>query len=87
MAKDFLLKCQKHIKSLFDQSFEIADETNEDVIHDSLSKLKIEPSIGSEFPPLDKLSEKPKFSQFMRLYERIHCENIQALLHYTASKF
>ena len=53
-------------------------------IYDFAQKLKVTTVPTSSFKIMEPLTEQPRFSQFLRVYERTHCENTQAFLHYAA---
>jgi hypothetical protein len=87
LSVDFMKKCKSHVEKLCELvKPELADVPFEQV-EASLGELHAEEIPAEQFPPMEKLSECPAFTQFLHIYARQHCEGVQALLHYSISHF
>ena len=83
-SDEFIDACQKHVKELTEVCVAITPDMTDEQIYDFAQKLKVTTVPTSSFKIMEPLTEQPRFSQFLRVYERTHCENTQAFLHYAA---
>lgn len=83
-SEEFIEKCHEKLVQLIDViGADVATQTYAQV-EAMLPNINIELD-QKEFPPMEKLSEYPKFKQMFHIYSRTHCENSQALLHFAIS--
>ncbi|EAY12377.1 hypothetical protein TVAG_246110 [Trichomonas vaginalis G3] len=81
---ELIAQCKTHAEALANFVREkITPEMTDEQINHEIGQMKNLQIISNEtFKMPEKLTEHPKFSQFLRVYERNHCENVQALLQY-----
>ena len=83
-SDDFIKKCQKHVYDLTSLCAAITPDMTDEQLYEFAQSLKVNIVPSSEFKQLEPLTEQPRFTQFLRVYERTHCENTQAFLHYAS---
>lgn len=82
-SDEFISKCSQHVEKLVNFVKEnITPEMSDDQIYAKITTISVETVATNSFNAPEKLTEHPKFTQFLRVYERNHCENIQALIQY-----
>jgi hypothetical protein len=86
-SSEFTEKCKAHIQKLIEAVSVIPDfaEMQVEQAKAAWKDTQLDPVPQEEFPAMDPLSERPTFAQFFHVFERQHCENVQAMLHYAAS--
>lgn len=83
-SDEFIKVCQNHVKELAEVAMAITPEMTDEQVYNFAQNLKIKTVPTNIFKVPEQLTEQPRFTQFLRVYERTHCENIQAFLHYAA---
>lgn len=92
LSVNFIKKCVAFVEELYgcylksvNNNVGIIESMNDEQLYQHANNLKITPIPTANFPKLEHITEKPKFTSFFRIYERMHCENTQVFLHYAAS--
>lgn len=83
-SDEFIKVCQSHVKELAEVTMAITPEMTDEQVYEFAQNLKINTVPTATFKVPEQLTEQPRFTQFLRVYERTHCENIQAFLHFAA---
>jgi hypothetical protein len=87
VSTEFMKKCKTHVRQLVEAVAAIPNFADMPFGQAEVALAEINVDIVGQdsFKKLCEFSECPVFSQFFHIFARQHCENIQALLHYTMS--